>query len=167
MPPLYQGARIRSKGCPILNLEPEVRESPLALKVGRDLLQGLDLIHKRARPRELQLDARIASYELAARLQIEAGDALDLSKETPQTLERYGVGKEPTGSYARRCLMARSLVERGVRYVQIFINRQIWDNHNKLETSLRKACARTDQPVAAHARRGRSIRVRERDGDLR
>jgi hypothetical protein len=126
-----------------------VRESPLAVTVGRELLQGLDQIHKRARPRELQLDARIASYELAARLQIEAGDALDLSKETPQTLESYGVGKEPTDSYARRCLMARRLVERGVRYVQIFINGQIWDNHNKLEDNLRKACARTDQPVAA------------------
>ena len=149
LPPLYQGTRIRSKGSPILNLEPEVRESPLAVKVGRELLQGLDQIHKRARPRELQLDARIASYELAARLQIEAGDALDLSKETPKTLERYGVGKEPTDSYARRCLMARRLVERGVRYVQIFINGQIWDNHNKLEDNLRKACARTDQPVAA------------------
>ena len=149
LPPIYQGTRIRAEGSPILNLHPEVEESPLAVEVGRELLGKLDNIHKRSRPGQLQLDARIASYELAARLQIEASDALDLTQETPKTLEMYGVGAEPTDSYARRCLMARRLVERGVRYVQLFINGQIWDNHSKLEGDLRKACERTDQPVSA------------------
>ena len=149
LPPVYQGTRIRAEGSPILNLHPEVEESPLAVEVGRDLLGKLDRIHKRDRPGQLQLDARIASYELAARLQIEASDALDLTQESPKTLERYGVGREPTDSYARRCVMARRLVERGVRYVQLFINGQIWDNHSKLQGDLRKACQRTDQPVSA------------------
>ena len=150
LPPLFQGTRIRrSTGSPILNLHSEVEEPLAAVEIGRDLLARLDRIHKRDRPGRLQLDARMAGYELAARLQLEATDALDLAKESPKTLEAYGVGKEPTDSYARRCLMARRLVERGVRYVQIFINGQIWDNHDRLEDNLRKACARIDQPVAA------------------
>ena len=149
LPPLYQGTRIRSTGSPILNLHSEVEEPSAAVEIGRDLLARLDRIHKRDRPGRLQLDARMAGYELAARLQLEATDALDLAKESPRTLKAYGVGKEPTDSYGRRCVMARRLVERGVRYVQIFINGQIWDNHDRLEGNLRKACARTDQPVAA------------------
>src|SRR5207237_9292780 len=112
-------------------------------------LARMDPIHQRQRPGQLQLDARIASYELAARMQMEATDALDLRRESRATLEMYGVGREPTDSYARRCLMARRLVERGVRFVQLYINGQIWDNHGNLATSLKAACDRTDQPVAA------------------
>jgi hypothetical protein len=149
LPPIYQGTRLRAQGSPLLNLHPE-RERPAEVdRVQQDLLRRLDRIHQEGRPGNLQLDARIASYELAARLQLEANDALDLSKEKPKTLERYGVGKAPMDSYARRCLLARRLVERGVRYVQIFINGQIWDNHNRLSKTLRSACDRTDQPVSA------------------
>src|SRR5690606_612993 len=86
---------------------------------------------------------------LAARMQLEATDALDLTQESQATLDAYGVGKQPTDSYARRCLMARRLVERGVRFVQLYINAQIWDNHNRLESSLKSAADRTDQPTAA------------------
>ena len=82
-------------------------------------------------------------------MQLEATDALDLRRESQATLDLYGVGREPTDSYARRCLMARRLVERGVRYVQLFINAQIFDNHNRLEAGLRGACDRTDKPVCA------------------
>ena len=149
LPPVYQGTRFRSKGLPILNLTPEIEEPTQVTQLRRDLLAQLDQIHKGRRPAQLQLDARIASYELAARMQIEATDALDLSQETQETHAMYGVGKEPTDSYARRCLMARRLVERGVRFVQIFINGQIWDNHSRLEKTLKTACDRTDQPVTA------------------
>src|SRR5262249_12956662 len=93
--------------------------------------------------------ARIASYELAARMQLAATDALDLATESPATLEMYGVGKEPTDSYGRRCLIARRLVERGVRFVQLFINGHIWANHTALGTDLKTACDRTDQPIGA------------------
>jgi Protein of unknown function (DUF1501) len=149
LPPIYQGTRLRSVGQPILNLRPEAEEPAEVVKLGRDLLARLDQIHKRERPGQLQLDARIASYELAARLQLEASDALDLSRESRETLEMYGIGGDPTDSYARRCLMARRLVERGVRMVQIYINQSVWDHHGNLEKGLRDCCARTDQPIAA------------------
>jgi len=149
LPPLYQGTRIRSTGSPLLDLHPAVEQPSSIAQLERDLLARLDTIHKDLRPGQLRLDARIASYELAARMQLAATDALDLNKESPETLEMYGVGKQPMDSYARRCVMARRLVERGVRYVQLFINGQIWDSHNNLEKSVKGASERTDQPVAA------------------
>ena len=149
LPPIYQGTRIRSTGSPILNLAPEVPESLEVVQASRDLLARLDQIHKNNRPNQLQLDARIASYELAAKLQMSATDALDINKESKETLDMYGVGQEPTDSYARRCIMARRLIERGVRFVQLYINSQIWDNHTYLARDLKAASARTDKPVAA------------------
>src|SRR5438034_10242158 len=82
-------------------------------------------------------------------LQITATDALDLSQESEQTKEMYGLNQEITASYGRRCLMARRLVERGVRFVQIYIEGQIWDAHSDLENSLRYSCGKTDKPAAA------------------
>jgi hypothetical protein len=81
-------------------------------------------------------------------MQLSATDALDLSRESPRTLARYGIGREPTDSYGRRCLIARRLVERGVRFVQLFINGQIWDNHNNLAAEMKAACERTDLPIS-------------------
>jgi arylsulfatase A-like enzyme len=78
-----------------------------------------------------------------------ATDALDISQESVKTQELYGIGREPTDSYGRRCLIARRLVERGVRFVQLYINGQIWDTHSAIAGSLKGACERTDQPVAA------------------
>jgi hypothetical protein len=95
------------------------------------------------------LEARIASYELAARMQLAASDALDISQESAAIQKMYGIGREPTDSYGRRCLIARRLVERGVRFVQLYINAQIWDNHTALATDMKNACDRTDQPTAA------------------
>ena len=92
LPPVYQGTRIRTNGSPILNLRPERNESSEMIAAARDLLSRLDQIHKRNHPGQLQLDARIASYELAARLQVEASDALDLSKESEATHQMYGIG---------------------------------------------------------------------------
>ena len=82
-------------------------------------------------------------------MQLSASEALDLSGETTETFKLYGIGSEPTDSFARRCLLARRLVERGVRYVQIFLEEQPWDSHVDLEDNHRAACSRTDQPVAA------------------
>ena len=149
LPPIYQGTRLRSVGSPILDLEPDTPKSAAAIGAERDLISRLDQIHKRNHPNQLQLDARMASYQLAARMQLEASDALDISKESQATREMYGIGKELTDSYGRRCLMARRLVERGVRFVQLYINSQIWDNHSHLEEDLRAASRRTDQPVGA------------------
>ena len=149
LPPLYQGTRFRSEGLPLLNLRPpEELPAPL-VEAQRDLLRTLDDAHRARRPGFGDLDARIASYELAARMQLSATDALDLSQETEATREMYGLNDEATQSYGRRCLMARRLVERGVRFVQIFIEGQIWDSHSDLEKSLKYACAKTDKPAGA------------------
>lgn len=148
LPPLFQGTRFRSSGSPVLNLRPEKDDPPEILKLQRDLLGKLDLLHERQRPGQPNLDARIASYELAARMQMSATDALDLSQESAATLEMYGIGREPTDSYGRRCLYARRLIERGVRFVQLYINAQIWDNHTGLAKDMKAACERTDLPIA-------------------
>jgi hypothetical protein len=149
LPPVYQGTRIRSAGSPILNLRPEYQQPSEFVEVSHDLLSRLDNIHRRNHPGQMELDARISSYELAARLQLSASDALDVMNEDEATRAFYGVGEEPTDSYGRRCLMARRLVERGVRFVQLYINSQIWDTHTNLEDGMRSASARTDKPVAA------------------
>jgi hypothetical protein len=149
LPPVFQGTRFRSTGSPVLNLRPDADRPPEVERSERDLLTRLDDMHKQQRPGQPALDARIASYELAARMQLSTTDALDLAAESPATLEMYGVGRKPTDSYARRCLIARRLVERGVRFVQLYINAQIWDNHTALAKDLKAACERTDQPVAA------------------
>lgn len=149
LPPVYQGTRFRATGSPVLNLKPGFEEPESVTRLERELIARLDRIHQNQRPGRPQLDARISTYELAARMQIEASDALDLSQETEQTRQMYGIGQEPTDSYGRRCLIARRLIERGVRFVQLFINSQIWDTHSNIGSSLKSACDRTDKPVAA------------------
>ena len=148
LPPLYQGTRFRATGAPVLDLKPGFDEPESITRLERDLISRLDQLHQSRRPERPQLAARISSYELAARMQLEASDALDLSQETAETHKLYGIDQPATESYGRRCLIARRLIERGVRFVQLFINSQIWDNHNNIATSLKEACDRTDKPVA-------------------
>jgi hypothetical protein len=149
LPPIFQGTRFRSEGPPLINLKPqEELPSPL-VQAQRDLLRRMDEAHRQERTWQPDLDARISSYELAARMQIAATDALDLSRESEETKEMYGLHQETTASYGKRCLMARRLVEQGVRFVQVFIEGQIWDNHSDLEEGLRYSCGKTDKPVAA------------------
>ena len=148
LPPLYQGTRFRATGAPVLDLKPDFAEPESITRLERDLIARLDRVHQNRRPERPQLAARISSYELAARMQMAATDALDLSQETQATLQMYGIDQAITESYGRRCLIARRLIERGVRFVQLFINSQIWDNHNNIGTALMDACNRTDKPVA-------------------
>jgi hypothetical protein len=136
LPPIYQGTRFRSEGPPLLNLRPPEEVSSSVAEAYRELLRDLDESHRRQRPGQADLDARISSFELAAHMQVAATDALDLSQESEATKEMYGLNDTMTASYGKRCLMARRLVERGVRFVQIFIERQIWDAHSALEESL-------------------------------
>jgi uncharacterized protein (DUF1501 family) len=131
-----------------LNLKPQYEQPSAVTESARRLLNQLDEIHRSDRPHYPQLDARIESYSLAARMQMSAGEALDLSRESEHTLEMYGVGEKETDSYARRCLLARRLVERGVRFVQIFLEEQPWDSHADLAANHRGICGRTDKPVA-------------------
>ncbi len=148
LPPLYQGTQIRSKGTPILNLKPDQEEPDEVTRLSRDLLKRLDRIHQTNRPGHLQLDARIASYELAARMQLSASEALDLNTETKTTLDTYGIGGKETDDFGRQCLLARRLVENGVRFVQVHPAGQQWDNHSNIGSSLPKICQKTDQPIA-------------------
>lgn len=149
LPPLYQGTRVRSQGSAFLNLKPRKEWPAPVVDLSRSLRRHLDAAHRDRRPGNPELDARIANYELAAGMQMSATDALDISQESPATQEMYGLNDEVTASYGRRCLMARRLVERGVRMVQIYIETQIWDNHSDLEPSLRYCCSKTDKPIAA------------------
>jgi hypothetical protein len=150
LPPRYQGVHFRHNGSPVLYLKPTTPVSDNTQRLRRELLNKLEAEHLAEQPRLAgDLEARIASYELAARMQISASAALDLAQESPETLKLYGVGQAPTDSYAKRCLIARRLVERGVRYVQIFVEGQIWDTHSKNAESTTNCCRQTDQPAAA------------------
>jgi len=152
LPSVYQGTVIRPKEPRILNLDP-----PLSLKgdaQGRylEFVAGLNRSHADQRPGENELEARIQSFELAARMQVAAREALDLSQESEATRRMYGIGEKPTDDFGTRCLIARRLVERGVRFVSIFTGNQTWDNHTSLLTTLPAACAYVDKPAAALVR---------------
>lgn len=149
LPPIYQGTRVRSEGSPLLNLRPKEEYPTPVLEMARAVLARMDRAHREARPGQAELEARILNYELAARMQLSASDALDVAQEDEATREMYGLNEELTASYGRRCLMARRLVERGVRFVQIYIEGQLWDNHSDLDKGLRYACGKTDRPIAA------------------
>ncbi|MDA1315975.1 MAG: DUF1501 domain-containing protein [Acidobacteria bacterium] len=152
LPAVYQGTRVRSEGSPILNLRAKSEDPAGIVDLSRSLLHRIDAGHRDRHPGNVELQARIANYELAARMQTEATDAFDLSKESEATKEAYGLNDERTASYGKRCLMARRLVERGVRLVQIYIEQQIWDNHSKIWEGLEYACGKTDRPAAALVR---------------
>lgn len=149
MPPLYQGTVLRPKEPRILNLDapPHLHGNLQAQNL--DLLQSLNRRHLASLPGEPDLEARIASYELAASMQTAAREALDISQETAATHTMYGIDQEETREYGTRCLIARRLVERGVRFVQLFHAGQPWDNHNSIATGLPAICRKTDQPSAA------------------
>src|SRR5579862_1225697 len=149
LPAVYQGTRVHSDGAPILNLTAKEEYPGPIVEMSRSLLRRMDTAHRDQRPGNVELEARIANYELAARMQLAATDALDLSKESAATKEMYGFDDERTASYGRRCLMARRLVERGVRLIQVYIESQIWDNHNEIRKGLEYACGKTDKPAAA------------------
>ncbi|MBC8354016.1 MAG: DUF1501 domain-containing protein [Planctomycetes bacterium] len=148
LPPLYQGTPMRTTGSPLLNLKPDYEEPLAVTEAKRDLIARLDQIHKSKRPSQPVLDARINNYEMAARMQLEATQTLDLNGETAETLAMYGIGEKETDSFGRRCLLARRMIERGVRFVQLFPKGQAWDNHSNIRTSLRDICGKTDKPVA-------------------
>jgi hypothetical protein len=150
LPPQYQGVHFRHSGTPVLYLQPTTAVSESTQQLRRELLKSLNESHRAEHPSFApELEARIASYEMAARMQVHTGGALNLAQESVETHALYGIGQPKTDSYARRCLIARRLVERGVRFVQIFVEGQIWDTHNKNAEGTKNCCEQTDQPVAA------------------
>ena len=149
LPPLFQGTVIRPKEPRILNLDPPSHLRGRRQRENLDLLAHLNREHANRHPLESDLEARIASYELAARMQSAAKEALDISGESEATHKLYGLDDDATREYGTRCLIARRLVERGVRFVQLFLGGQPWDNHNNIRGSLAGICRRTDKPSAA------------------
>ncbi len=153
MPSQYQGTLFRPSGDPILDLRGPAHVDRKAQREQLDLLAKLNDEHLKGRPGGDELAARAANYELAFRMQSAAPEAVDLAKEMKQTMEMYGVGKSPTDEFGRNCLIARRLVERGVRFVQLYSGgghlEDTWDAHTSIEKNHGQHAAEVDQPIAA------------------
>ena len=149
LPSLFQGTVVRAKEPRIFNLNPALKWRGKPQQAYLEFLDDLNRDHLLRHPGENDLEARIMGYELAAQMQTAATEALDLSSETEATKKLYGIDQKETREYGTRCLIARRLVERGVRFVQLFLNGQPWDNHNGIRRNLPNICRRTDIPSAA------------------
>ena len=153
MPGTYQGTLFRPGGDPIIDLRGPRHIDRRAQRRQLDLLLQINDEHLKARPSGRELASRIQSCELAYRMQAEAPEAVDLGLEDRRTREMYGVGKHPTEEFGRNCLIARRLVERGVRFVQLYSGgghlEDTWDAHASVETNHGQHAAEVDQPIAA------------------
>jgi hypothetical protein len=150
LPSAYQGTLVRDLNKPIANLAASFRDLD-SQRTKLDALGRLNTIHKENRVIDSALDARIASFELAFRMQREAPEAFDIGRESRQTHQLYGIDNPVTDLFGRQCLLARRLVERGVRFVQLFDApaNNAWDHHSGLRENLPKRCQAVDQPIAA------------------
>ncbi len=149
LPALYRGTEFSSAGTPVLNLRPAQRRPAGTQEADLRFLGQINRLHASRYPDESVLETRIKNYELAARMQLAAGRVLDLSGETAVTRKLYGLDNPVTAAYGLRCLMARKLVEAGVRFVQIHPKPfQPWDQHNNLKKDLTEICQNTDLPTA-------------------
>jgi hypothetical protein len=164
MPAAYQGTLFRTTDPPILNLHASDGTTRTQQRAEIDLINTLSREHLASRPGYSQLDARIASYELAYNLQAAAPEALDLSQESAATLEMYGLNQPKPdwhslalgpSTFGKQCLVARRMVERGVRFIQIYSGggnaggQNTWDGHHGIEENLKLHCPEVDQPIAA------------------
>jgi hypothetical protein len=149
LPASYQGTVARGGPSPILHLEPPPRTSAAQERRTLDLIQELNRRHLRERQGDSELEARIASYELAFRMQAHAPEVVDVSSESAATRRLYGLDQKETAEFGLRCLLARRMVERGVRFVQVYCgDTNGWDAHSDLEGNHRALCAQSDLPVA-------------------
>jgi len=152
LPAVYQGTPFRSGPSPVFNLHTPDHFTEVSRRQQLDFLKRINARHAARFPENTEMTARIAHLETAARMQTSVPEALDLRGESEATRRMYGLDRPETEDYGRRCLLARRLVERGVRYVQLFMSGQPWDTHDKNAERLKGLCARTDQPSAALVR---------------
>lgn len=152
LPSIFQGTVVRPTEPRMFNLNPPAHLRGEAQAQQLQWLEQFNRSHAERFPGNHDLNARISSYQLAAKMQSSAREAFDLSGETQDTLEMYGINNDVTRDYGTRCLIARRLVERGVRFVQIFNNGQSWDHHSAIATELPARCREIDQPAAALVR---------------
>ncbi|MBM3726063.1 MAG: DUF1501 domain-containing protein [Acidobacteria bacterium] len=153
MPAAFQGTLFRPAGAPLLDLKPPEGVSGAQQRQSLDLLDTLNRGHLASHGGEGELQARIQSYELAYRMQTAAADAVDLEKEDAKTRAMYGLDNKLTADFGRKCLVTRRLLERGVRYIQLYSGgghiEDTWDGHNDCITNHRTHAGETDQPIAA------------------
>ena len=152
MPASYQGTPFRPTGDPIIDLKPPAGQGLQEQRKWLELVEKLNQKHLDQNPNDSELSARIYSYELAFRMQTSATDAIDIRNESRATRKLYGLDEQPTEYFGRQALMARRLVERGVRYVQIYSGGgnfdPSWDAHWDLKKNHSMHCAETDRPIA-------------------
>jgi len=149
MPATFQGTRFRNGKVPVLHLTPPAELSDRQQRSKLDFIQQLNRHHLDERAGDAELEARIASYELAYRMQAEAPEAVNLAEETAETQALYGLDDKATAPFGRNCLLARRLVERGVRFVQLYSGSgSQWDAHAKIEENHSRLCRSTDKPIA-------------------
>jgi hypothetical protein len=149
LPATYQGTTMRPGKAPILHLTPpagiEHRDQLAVLRY----LQEENEEHRSLRPMDDQLGARINTYELAYRMQAEAPELVDFGRESPETLKMFGIGEKHTDEFGTRCLLARRLLESGVRFVQLYSGDTVgWDAHEDVAENHARLCRRTDKPIA-------------------
>jgi hypothetical protein len=153
MPAAYQGTLFRSQGSPLLDLATPPGVGPGTQRRSLDLLGRLNQEHMRTRPGESELAARIESYELAFRMQSSASEVVDVSREDARTREQYGLDDRRTADFGRKCLITRRLLERGVRFVQLYSGgghlEDTWDGHSDCINNHRLHAGETDKPIAA------------------
>jgi hypothetical protein len=144
--PTFQGTQLRGGSKPILDLESPPGITPTRQRRSLDLIQNLNRSHEARLPHHPDLAARIASYELAFRMQAEVPEAVDIAREPESVRHRYGLDDDRTRDFGSRCLLARRLVERGVRFVQVWSGG--WDSHDDVEGGHRHAASLVDRPIA-------------------
>lgn len=153
MPAAFQGTLFRSGGSPLLDLATPPGTSERTQRRSLDLLKALNEEHLQTHPEQSELAARIESYELAYRMQTEAMDVVDLGRESAATREMYGLNHPLTADFGRKCLITRRLIEKGVRYIQLYSGgghiEDTWDGHNDCITNHKLHAGETDQPIAA------------------
>jgi Protein of unknown function (DUF1501) len=153
MPASLQGVTFRTNGRAIFDLEPPELLAGSRQRALLDHLAAENALHAAARSHDGELPARQLQFELAYRMQSAAPEAVDLAKESEATREMYGIGREPTDDFGKKCLLARRLVERGVRYIQIYSggghNDDSWDAHGDMVFNHTLHAGRTDRPIAA------------------
>jgi hypothetical protein len=147
LPAVYQGTLIRTEGAAIANLTPPGQITRAEQRTMLDQIARWNQAHLAERSDDTKLSARIANYELAFRMQMAAPELIDMSDESKATRDAYGVESGPTARFGRMCLLARRMVERGVRFVELYSND--WDGHGDCPGNHRDNAAKTDQPIAA------------------
>ncbi|MGB7347889.1 MAG: DUF1501 domain-containing protein [Pirellulaceae bacterium] len=149
MPAVYQGTAMQVSGTPFANLDSPKHVDVKQQRMKLDFLARINRRHAADRQENTELDARIRSYELAYRMQSHAPEAVDLSQETAETKTLYGLDDKDTAEFGRNCLLARRMVERGVRFIQCYHGAgSQWDAHSKIESNHTKMCRGMDKPVA-------------------